>query len=86
MSRFVAVATLHYAFAQKTSASLQGLGPTDVFCAKAGVQRSGSIGFWFCLCESAATAKGFYLRESEAAAATAAATAGCWSRRRYHRT
>ncbi|MGE7917016.1 hypothetical protein, partial [Lysinibacillus xylanilyticus] len=25
----------------------------------------------FCLCESATTAKGFYLRESEAAAATA---------------
>ncbi|MGY3187714.1 hypothetical protein ACVWXS_002419 [Lysinibacillus sp. TE18511] len=25
---------------------------------------------WFCLCESIATAKGFYLRESEAAAAT----------------
>jgi len=35
LAAFVAAATLHYALAQKTSASLQGLGPTDVFCAKA---------------------------------------------------
>ncbi|MGY3190498.1 hypothetical protein [Lysinibacillus sp. TE18511] len=52
----------------------------DVFCAKAKRQQqmlfvrkrsaNAAVAKWFCLCESVVTAKGFYLRESEAAAAT----------------